>query len=503
MFIIFILQLLYVLGQDDDPIHTSVLYGSSDLGYYYVNIYVGNPPQKQSVIIDTASQITAFPCDACDSTSQCGNHVDQYYNRTNSSTYKELDCNSSFGECSCFKCLNKQCIFSISYSEGSYLEGFYVNDQVIFGDLLMEAKTSQNESISKKDRSVRSVFGCTTRETYLFKTQLANGILGLSPKTNTILAFPNIVDDIHDQENGMKLFFSICIGRINGYMTIGQYDFSRHQKNSTYYTINYFPTQNKPKYVIKISEIRVNNKTILPGSDLQAGEGTFICSGCTIIYAHPHVTRELVNVFVCDSPNCPNMEYFEDTACYVYNKTLHGSYEQFISFFPTYQFVMDNNFILDWTPKDYLTKSINQDDAYCLPVQEYYGNRKVFLGQVWMRNWDIGFDKENQTLTFVRSNCSSDNLKHNFTADDLFLKELNQSNITLKNRYPPPIDIDQEFAYESVGVIAVFIISIIIIILIFCIRRIYLNRKIQIESKIPVDEDETYKTVQQKVFVAQ
>lgn len=45
--------------------------------------------------------------------------------------------------------------------------------------------------------------------------------MGLSPKTNTSLAFPNIVDDINNKHNGMKLFFSICIGRIDGYMTIG------------------------------------------------------------------------------------------------------------------------------------------------------------------------------------------------------------------------------------------------------------------------------------------
>lgn len=30
----------------DDPIHTALLYGSIDLGYYYVNIYAGTPPQK-------------------------------------------------------------------------------------------------------------------------------------------------------------------------------------------------------------------------------------------------------------------------------------------------------------------------------------------------------------------------------------------------------------------------------------------------------------------------
>lgn len=38
------------------------IYGSSALGYYYMNLFVGNPPQLQTVIIDTGSWLTAFPC---------------------------------------------------------------------------------------------------------------------------------------------------------------------------------------------------------------------------------------------------------------------------------------------------------------------------------------------------------------------------------------------------------------------------------------------------------
>ena len=36
--------------------------------------------------------------------------------------------------------------------------------------------------------------------------------------------------------------------------------------------------------------------------------------------------------------------------------------------------------MFDWTPKDYLTKDINVNDAYCLPVAEYNGNVKMILG---------------------------------------------------------------------------------------------------------------------------
>ena len=38
------------------------MYGSSSLGYYYINVYIGSPPQLQTLILDTGSWLTAFPC---------------------------------------------------------------------------------------------------------------------------------------------------------------------------------------------------------------------------------------------------------------------------------------------------------------------------------------------------------------------------------------------------------------------------------------------------------
>lgn len=46
----------------DSQTHTIKLLGSFDLGYYYTNLFVGTPPQKQTVIVDTGSSLTAFPC---------------------------------------------------------------------------------------------------------------------------------------------------------------------------------------------------------------------------------------------------------------------------------------------------------------------------------------------------------------------------------------------------------------------------------------------------------
>lgn len=69
------------LGNGND---FSKIYGnSSSLNYYYVNIYIGTPPKKQAVIIDTGSHLTSVPCQPlCES---CGKHLNSYF--TLSSNY--------------------------------------------------------------------------------------------------------------------------------------------------------------------------------------------------------------------------------------------------------------------------------------------------------------------------------------------------------------------------------------------------------------------------------
>ena len=56
---------------------TQIYGNSSSLNYYYVNLFIGNPPKKQSVIIDTGSHLTSVPCQPlCES---CGKHVNSYF----------------------------------------------------------------------------------------------------------------------------------------------------------------------------------------------------------------------------------------------------------------------------------------------------------------------------------------------------------------------------------------------------------------------------------------
>ena len=72
------------------PKHVIPLYGNSTLGYYYANIYVGSPPQEQSVIVDTGSGLLALPCSKCTS---CGNmHLNPPFRVEDSLTGKFMTC---------------------------------------------------------------------------------------------------------------------------------------------------------------------------------------------------------------------------------------------------------------------------------------------------------------------------------------------------------------------------------------------------------------------------
>ena len=68
-----------VSQRNTDNLDSTRIYGnSSNLHYYYVNIHVGSKQKKQSLIIDTGSSLTGFPCEGfC---KKCGAHLNPYYN---------------------------------------------------------------------------------------------------------------------------------------------------------------------------------------------------------------------------------------------------------------------------------------------------------------------------------------------------------------------------------------------------------------------------------------
>lgn len=77
---------------------TRTLYNTGALyqgyGTHYIDLWIGSPtPQRQTVIVDTGSSITAFPCSGCD---DCGNNIDTAASSSSSSLAQQQQQQKSY-----------------------------------------------------------------------------------------------------------------------------------------------------------------------------------------------------------------------------------------------------------------------------------------------------------------------------------------------------------------------------------------------------------------------
>jgi len=177
-------------------------------GTHYVDIYCGTPPQRQTVIVDTGSEVTGFPCTGCVNCGAKNYHIDPLFAPERSSTFEVVqDCSRCLkGKCGAIDENDKKegtssevnnggvCQMKKYYRVGSGWKAREVRDYCYLGGwhdkpapVRDAPSTGSEEPVDGLDPANAGAFrfplqfACQSSVSGAFKTQLADGIMGMQP----------------------------------------------------------------------------------------------------------------------------------------------------------------------------------------------------------------------------------------------------------------------------------------------------------------------------------
>lgn len=223
-------------------------------GTHHVYLYVGSPPQRQTLIVDTGSRLVAFPCNPCP---DCGKHASAaYYDPEQSTTDVTNTCEEckfvGMSQCADWNEVkpntaastavsdataasevteateatessdrrlqagNQQppeevCKFVQMYTEGSQLTAYEVTDLMWLGT----DSASESRQSPFMTHAVPFVFGCQTSEKGMFRSQYADGIIGIAAHTKSL------VTQMYEEGATERDMFALCLNKAGGTFSVG------------------------------------------------------------------------------------------------------------------------------------------------------------------------------------------------------------------------------------------------------------------------------------------
>ncbi len=383
--------------------------------YYFSKFFVGSPEMEQSAIIDTGSDTLAFPCSQCPA-GDCGTHQDPIFFTKQSKTFHfDMRCSSrSYIE------NIEVCRFTKSYAEGSSLSGFKAEDYVRFKNakVVQDNRLRLFNSNLNKDLRLKAEFGCITKEDGLFKTQFADGILGLDDNSKLIES----LEEENSKQINKVFSFGLCFHSTGGIMSIDlrnrdvaddkivMLNKSIH-KYSEPITVPYNSLDNY--YNIRVTGFELANRKIkVPSVIMMVDSGT--------TFSHfPNLHLDKIFSYLNDycrrnRDKCgklPRPEFTQDTCLelklpdkdYSSIEALYASFPPITIYFSESR----NPYVLypqNYWYKEFNPISPNNKMKICMALK---GNEdgKIILGAFSMIDYYFYFDRKDKTLKIFKEDC--------------------------------------------------------------------------------------------------
>ncbi|KAJ1605390.1 putative AT hook motif-containing protein [Cryptosporidium canis] len=364
------------------------IYSTTDESwYYYIYAFVGNPPQKQSLILDSGSSQISFTCKAC---TNCGVHSYPPFDISKSVTGKM--CNGNvFG--------NERCKYFHRFSEGSVISGRYFSDILSF-------ENSHENPIKQGFKIKYDYFGCNELETKHIFYQHATGVFGIGLKsiaddniniTHFLLKSVGNHLNISDLNN---IVISICLLNEGGKIKIGEYNekivdnnfiFSKSQLNYIYWVPTVYPTS---VYKLKVEGIFIDNQRFN-----LLNEKTYISAiidiGSTFSFLPSKLYGRLIAEFY---KSCAQLMKHYNGKCTTTNKSICLPVNSnFKSLLPVIQvkFGGQENFI-NWKHTSYLIK---REKTWCIGIKEKASSvNNIILGISFLKNRQLILDPKKKRV---------------------------------------------------------------------------------------------------------
>jgi len=441
-------------------------------GTHYVTAWVGTPPQRTSLIVDTGSRFTVFPCKGCQN---CGeeNHTDKYFDLDKSSTSKVANCMECDGDD--FYCSEDQCHFGISYAEGSSWDAYLVSDKFFLGSNGYNSFTNPKAA----NNAVTYSFGCQTHTEGLFVQQLADGTMGLAAHKKSLH------HTLYDEKKLLNREYSVCFGYslevtkkgvYAGIMTLGGSNdklhdhsmvYARDFKDHGWYTV-YLRKMYLCDGMIKVDDYDFHGHNPLEldfnPEVVNSDPGAIIDSGTTDMY----FPKEIFESFKKKWLELVGKEYTED-AFYATEEEVKAlpalvlqlsGMEEFnagktlgtahkidaenpndvvITVPPTYFIERDDGGYDDW--EDKLKETRTDGRVRWVSRIFFHDDDGAILGASSIRGYDVHFDVDNHRVGFARSDCNYQKR----VLEDPELKNMQQT------AYPTDISHVHENSHSSLG----------------------------------------------------